>query len=239
MPAGRRLRRRGAVQAGARVRAGQRGGALRRRRRLRRRSAASSWAAARAPTATAPTSAAFAARTTRAARIPGYCLGRDRREAGAYATPEVPIAPLPGVTGAIVASLVQRTPDGLSHRGRRWPGRCRTRGRAWTPIHPAGGVVLVSDGFPPSARRGIPKIAALARTPPGHTPRPHLRHRRLQRRRGATGDREPDAVARRAAPPRPSASARARTSPRFPRGAERHQRAALACEYDPGHDGPD
>ncbi len=81
--------------------------------------------------------------------FPGYCGQRDRCEASVYATPAVPIAPLPGATAALVASLNQRVTSGLTPTVPALAGaidHARLRLRA----DPGRGVavVLATDGFP-------------------------------------------------------------------------------------------
>lgn len=50
----------------------------------------------------------------RCAYIPGYCEQRDVCREADYATPLVPIAPLPGAAAPIMTALGQRRPDGLT-----------------------------------------------------------------------------------------------------------------------------
>jgi hypothetical protein len=98
--------------------------------------------------------------------IPGYCLGRDLCTAAAYAAPEVAIAPLASVGGAIKASLAARMPDGLSPTGPALAGAlAHAQGRVAADPTRRAAVVLVSDGFPVECSPvGITDIAALAQT---------------------------------------------------------------------------
>jgi hypothetical protein len=98
--------------------------------------------------------------------IPGYCVGRDRCETALYAAPEVEIAPLPGVAGALVPSLAARQPDGLTPTGPALAGAIQhLRDRLAANPDRRAAVVLATDGFPVECTpMTIPDIAAVAHT---------------------------------------------------------------------------
>jgi hypothetical protein len=104
--------------------------------------------------------------------FPGYCNGRDLCDGAAYATPAVEVAPLPGAANALVASLTQHAPDGLTPTSGALTGaiaHAQTLARA-NPTHRVV-VLLATDGLPsecaPFDIEGVARIAAggLAATP--------------------------------------------------------------------------
>jgi hypothetical protein len=100
--------------------------------------------------------------------IAGYCDTRDRCDAASYATPAVEVAPLPGAAGALVASLNQHTPDGLTPTAGALSGaiaHAQALARA-NPTHKVV-VLLATDGLPsecnPADIAGVSLIASTAR----------------------------------------------------------------------------
>ena len=114
----------------------------------------------------------------------GYCHGRDVCTAASYATPDVPVATLPGAAAALMTSLTGHSPGGYTPTGPALTGALMfARQRiASMPTHRVA-VVLVTDGlpggfipgFPPAecmptsipAAGSDPGIAALLRGPMG------------------------------------------------------------------------
>jgi hypothetical protein len=105
--------------------------------------------------------------------VAGFCEGRDRCDSPSYATPAVEVATLPDARAALLASLAQQTPDGLTPTAGALSGaiaHAQTLARA-NPTHKVA-VLLATDGLPsecdPSDTAGISAIAAAARagTPP-------------------------------------------------------------------------
>jgi hypothetical protein len=105
--------------------------------------------------------------------IAGYCDARDRCDAASYATPAVEVAPLPGAAAALVASLGQHTPDGLTPTAGALSGaiaHAQALARA-NPTHKVV-VLLATDGLPsectPSDIAGVAALASAADmgTPP-------------------------------------------------------------------------
>jgi hypothetical protein len=101
------------------------------------------------------------------AALPGYCRARDRCDTASYAAPAVEVAPLPGATSALVASLNQHAPDGLTPTAGALSGaiaHAQALARA-NPTHKVG-VLLATDGLPsecdPYDIAGVSAIAAAA-----------------------------------------------------------------------------
>jgi len=104
--------------------------------------------------------------------LPGYCSNRDVCGPAEYATPAVEIAPLPAAAPALVASLRQRVPDGLTPTGGALSGAI-THAQAWGRANPTHrvAVVLATDGFPTECTPvDVPGVAALASTAAAGTP---------------------------------------------------------------------
>ncbi len=100
----------------------------------------------------------------RCEQIPGYCIGRDVCEVPPYATPTVPVTPLPMVAPSIRASLDARKPEGLTPVGPALAGAIEhARARAVANPGAKMAVVLASDGLPsactPNRVTGIVQIA--------------------------------------------------------------------------------
>jgi hypothetical protein len=108
----------------------------------------------------------------RCEEIPGYCLGRDRCEAADYATPAVPIAPLPGAATGLSTALMGRKPEGRTPLGPALAGALRhARDRMAANPQRRVAVVLASDGLPVvCAPADIAGVAALASTASKGTP---------------------------------------------------------------------
>jgi hypothetical protein len=104
--------------------------------------------------------------------IPGYCNGRDLCGGASYAMPAVEVAPLPGAANALVASLTQHAPDGLTPTSGALTGAI-THAQALAKANNGHRVVvlLATDGLPsectPFDTPGVASIAAsgLAATP--------------------------------------------------------------------------
>jgi hypothetical protein len=106
--------------------------------------------------------------------IPGYCDGRDLCGGASYATPAVEVAPLSMATiNALVASLTQHAPDGLTPTSGALTGAI-THAQALAKASNNGHrvvVLLATDGLPsectPFDTPGVASIAAsgLAATP--------------------------------------------------------------------------
>ena len=104
--------------------------------------------------------------------IAGYCSNRDLCTQADYAMPAVEISALPAAAPALVASLRQKMPDGLTPTGGALSGAI-AHAQAWgraNPTHRAA-VVLATDGFPTECTPvDIPGVAALASTAAAGTP---------------------------------------------------------------------
>ncbi len=108
--------------------------------------------------------------------IAGYCLGRDRCDSASYATPAVEVAPLPGAATALVTSLNNKAPDGLTPTAGALSGAVM-HAQAFARANPTHKVVvlLATDGLPsectPSDITGVAAIASAAQaaTPPVST----------------------------------------------------------------------
>jgi hypothetical protein len=104
--------------------------------------------------------------------IGGYCDARDSCDPTSYATPAVEVAPLPGAAPALIASLMQHMPDGLTPTAGALSGAIA---HAQSLAKAANGhqvvVLLATDGFPsectPNDIPGVAKLASggLAGTP--------------------------------------------------------------------------
>jgi Mg-chelatase subunit ChlD len=94
----------------------------------------------------------------------GYCVGRDICTVPAYATPAVPMAPLPGAAAGLIASLGTHEPDGLTPTAPALSGAIQyARQRAMTNRGRKVAVVLVTDGFPSECMpTDIPGVAGVA-----------------------------------------------------------------------------
>jgi hypothetical protein len=99
--------------------------------------------------------------------IPGYCNNRDRCDSASYAAPAVEVAPLPGAAAALVASLNNKTPDGLTPTAGALSGaiaHAQALARA-NPTHKVA-VLLATDGLPsecePTDIQGVSAIASAA-----------------------------------------------------------------------------
>jgi Mg-chelatase subunit ChlD len=97
--------------------------------------------------------------------LPGTCVGRDICDVAPYATPAVEVATLPGAQAALVASLTQHAPDGLTPTAGALAGaiqHAQALARA-NPTHRVA-VVLATDGLPsectPTDIAGVAAIAA-------------------------------------------------------------------------------
>jgi hypothetical protein len=104
----------------------------------------------------------------------GFCIGTcfsgggdDSCTAADYAKPDVEIAPLPGVAGAITASLAAHSPSTLTPTAPALQGAV-DHAKAWAQAHPGHVViaVLATDGQPsecsPTDQAGLAAIAAAA-----------------------------------------------------------------------------
>jgi hypothetical protein len=86
---------------------------------------------------------------------------------GQYATPEVPIAELPGAAPAIVASLAKHAPQSFTPTGAALQGALQYA-QSWAAAHPERTtfVVLATDGYPtecePQSMTGLAALAAAA-----------------------------------------------------------------------------
>jgi hypothetical protein len=87
----------------------------------------------------------------------GYCHARDICTASSYATPDVPIATLPGAAAALMTSLAGHSPGGYTPTGPALGGALMfARSRiAAMPTHRVA-VVLVTDGLPGGFIPGFP-----------------------------------------------------------------------------------
>ena len=99
--------------------------------------------------------------------IAGYCLARDKCDVPSYTAPAVEVAPLPGAAAALVSSLNQHTPDGLTPTSGALAGavaHAQALARA-NPTHKVV-VLLATDGLPsecaPTDIAGVAAIAATA-----------------------------------------------------------------------------
>jgi hypothetical protein len=97
-------------------------------------------------------------------QFPGFCLnaGGDSCNVVDYATPEVPIAELPGVAGAIQSSMAAHTPSGNTPTAVALEGAiayATSHGQA-NPNHVVI-VVLATDGEPTSCDNNLPNIPHL------------------------------------------------------------------------------
>jgi len=108
--------------------------------------------------------------------ISGYCRGRDRCDSASYATPAVEVAPLPGAATALITSLNNKAPDGLTPTAGALSGAVM-HAQAFARANPTHKVVvlLATDGLPsectPSDITGVAAIASAAQaaTPPVST----------------------------------------------------------------------
>jgi len=87
----------------------------------------------------------------------GYCHARDICTASSYATPDVPVAALPGAATALMTSLAGHSPGGYTPTGPALGGALMfARSRiAAMPTHRVA-VVLVTDGLPGGFIPGFP-----------------------------------------------------------------------------------
>jgi hypothetical protein len=95
--------------------------------------------------------------------LDGYCRNRDICEAAPYTMAGVEVAPLPGAANALVNSLTQKVPDGLTPTSTALAGAIAHA----QALSKASGhrvvVLLATDGFPSEcAPTDIPGISALA-----------------------------------------------------------------------------
>jgi hypothetical protein len=96
--------------------------------------------------------------------LQGYCHTRDLCESAPYATPAVEVAPLPGAATALIASLTQHMPDGLTPTAGALAGAI-AHAQALAKANPTHRVVVVlaTDGFPsectPVDTAGVAAIA--------------------------------------------------------------------------------
>ncbi|HTV21471.1 MAG TPA: hypothetical protein VMG12_22440 [Polyangiaceae bacterium] len=98
--------------------------------------------------------------------LPSTCVSQTKCDAGDYSTPAVAISAAPDRSTAIITSLTNQAPNGLTPTGPALEGAL-TQARAWAQEHPDRQVVtlLVTDGFPTEcAPIEIPDIAALAQS---------------------------------------------------------------------------
>ena len=104
--------------------------------------------------------------------IPGYCDLRDKCDSASYAAPAVEVAALPGAAAALVASLNQHMPDGLTPTAGALSGaiaHAQALARA-NPTHKVV-VLLATDGLPSECDPvDINSVAALASTAQAGTP---------------------------------------------------------------------
>jgi len=101
--------------------------------------------------------------------IAGYCVARDKCDVPSYTAPAVEVAPLPGAAAALVSSLNQHMPDGLTPTAAALAGavaHAQALARA-NPTHKVV-VLLATDGLPsectPTDIAGVAAIAATAHT---------------------------------------------------------------------------
>jgi hypothetical protein len=98
-------------------------------------------------------------------QIPGFCMnaGGDSCDINDYATPEVPIAVLPGVANAIVGSMSGHGPSGGTPTSAAIDGAI-TYARAYAQATPQHVViaVLATDGDPTSCDTNLGNIQAIA-----------------------------------------------------------------------------
>jgi hypothetical protein len=99
--------------------------------------------------------------------IAGYCLARDKCDVPSYTAPAVEVSPLPGAAPALVTSLNQHMPDGLTPTSSALAGavaHAQALARA-NPTHKVV-VLLATDGLPsecaPTDIAGVAAIAATA-----------------------------------------------------------------------------
>ncbi len=94
----------------------------------------------------------------------GYCLNRDMCEPAPYATPAVPIMPLPNAATLVVASLMQKKPEGLTPTAAALTGAIQqAQARAKADAGRRIAVVLATDGFPSHCMpTDVPGISAIA-----------------------------------------------------------------------------
>jgi hypothetical protein len=106
-------------------------------------------------------------------QIAGYCHGRDVCDVAAYAKPAVAVAPLPGAAAAMMASLSQKQPDGLTPTAPALSGAIQQalaleKANAGHRV----AVVLATDGLPVSCMpTDINAIGMIADTANRGTPR--------------------------------------------------------------------
>jgi hypothetical protein len=95
--------------------------------------------------------------------LDGYCHARDICDAAAYTTPAVEVATLPGAANALVASLTNKLPDGLTPTSAALKGAIT---HAQTLAKASGhrvAVLLATDGFPSECDpTDIPNVSAIA-----------------------------------------------------------------------------
>jgi hypothetical protein len=97
----------------------------------------------------------------------GMCLscsgGADSCEAADYASPEIEIAPLPGVASAIINSLNAHTPESGTPTSAALQGAV-DHAKAWAGAHPGRETiaVFITDGEPTSCDTNVDSINAIA-----------------------------------------------------------------------------
>jgi hypothetical protein len=98
----------------------------------------------------------------------GYCHARDICTASSYATPDVPVATLPGAATALMTSLAGHSPGGYTPTGPALGGALMfARSRiAAMPTHRVA-VVLVTDGLPGGFIPGFPPAECTPADIPG------------------------------------------------------------------------
>jgi hypothetical protein len=104
--------------------------------------------------------------------LAGYCDGRDLCDGTAYAMPAVEVAPLPGAANALVASLTQKMPDGLTPTAGALTGAI-SHAQALAKASPTHRVVvlLATDGFPSECMPvDVPGVSGIAATGLAATP---------------------------------------------------------------------
>jgi hypothetical protein len=102
-----------------------------------------------------------------------FCVHSASCRVSDYATPAVPIGPLPGNVDALVASIRAQEPDGATPTGPALAGALETA-REWATEHPdrSAAAVLVTDGVPTECDPvSIDDVAELAAAAVTGTPR--------------------------------------------------------------------